>query len=183
MRVRLPLIELGLAVVYGYLWVELGFSVKLILYLVYSAIFAVVLITDLERRLILNMVTYPAILFAIVASFFTPGMTWQSSLAGGVIAFIFFLGLALVGNALFGSGALGGGDVKLAALVGLITGFPWVIEALVFIIIIGAAVSFFLLVTRLRGLRDYVPYGPFIIAGAFVTLLWGPAIADWFLMR
>ncbi|MBE9507635.1 MAG: prepilin peptidase [Chloroflexi bacterium] len=178
---RHPLVEIGLAVVYGYLWIELGLSVKLALYLVYSAIFAIIFITDLERRLILNVVTYPAILLAIVASFFMPGMTWQSSLAGGAIAFVFFFGLALVGNAIFGSGALGGGDVKLAAFVGLITGFPLVIEALMLTILIGAAISLILLAARVRGLRDHVPYGPFLIAGAFVTLLWGYPIADWFL--
>lgn len=180
-ELRHPLIEVGLAVVYGYLWIEIDPPVKLFLYLIYSAIFAVILITDFERRLILNVVTYPAILLAAVASFFTPGMTWQSSLAGGAIAFALFLGLALVGNAVFGSGALGGGDVKLAAFIGLIVGFPLVIEALMLTILIGAAISLILLVTRVRSLRDHVPYGPFLVAGAFVTMLWGYSLADWFL--
>ncbi len=178
---RHPLVEIGLAVAYGYLWIVLGPSVKLTLYLVYGAIFALILVTDVERRLILNVVTYPAILLAIVAGFFTPGMTWQSALGGGAIGFTFFLGAALVGNSVFGSGALGGGDVKLAAFVGLITGFPLVIEALVLGILIGAAISLILIVTRVRSLRDHIPYGPFIVAGAIVTLLWGYPIADWFL--
>jgi len=121
---RYPLVEIGLAVTYGYLWIVLGPSVKLILYLLYSAIFALILVTDIERRLILNVVMYPSLLLAFVTSFFTPGMTWWSALAGGALGFVFFLGAALVGNAFFGSGALGGGDVKLAAFVGLITGFP-----------------------------------------------------------
>ncbi|MCK4471467.1 MAG: prepilin peptidase [Anaerolineae bacterium] len=178
---RHPLVEIGLAVVYGHLWIVLGPSVKLILYLLYSTIFALILITDVERRLILNVVMYPSILLAIVASFFTPEMAWWSALAGGAIGFVFFLVAALVGNMLFGSGALGGGDVKLAAFVGLITGFPLVIEALVLTILIGAAVSLILLVTRVRSLHDHIPYGPFLIAGAVITLLWGYPIAAWFL--
>ncbi len=180
---RYPLIETGLAVAYGYLWIMLGPSVKLVLYLIYSATFALIFITDIERRLILNVVMYPSILLAFVASFFMPGMTWWSALAGGAIAFVFFLGAALVGNAIFGSGSLGGGDVKLAALVGLITGFPLVIEALVLTILIGAAASLILLVTRVRGPRDPIPYGPFLIAGAVITLLWGYPIAKWFIYR
>jgi len=178
---RRPLVEIGLAVAYGYLWIVLAPSVKLVLYLIYGAIFALILITDLEHRLILNVVMYPAMLLAIVASFFRPDMTWWSALAGGAIGFVFFLGAALVGNAFFGSGALGGGDVKLAAFVGLITGFPLVIEALVLALLIGAGVSLILLVTRVRGLRDYIPYGPFLIAGAILTLLWGYPVAGWFL--
>ena len=178
---RHPLVEIGLAVAYSYLWIVLAPSIKLVLYLTYSTIFALILITDLEHRLILNVVMYPAILLAIVAGFLMPDMTWWSALAGGAIAFVFFLGAALVGNALFGSGALGGGDVKLAAFVGLITGFPLVIEALVLALLIGAGVSLILLVARVRGLRDYIPYGPFLIASAILTLLWGYPIARWFL--
>lgn len=180
-RLRHPLVEIGLAATYGYLWLELGPSTKLALYSLYTAIFALVLITDLERRLILNVVTYPAILFAVAASFFTPGMTWQSSLIGGAIGFVFFLVVAMVGNAVFGSGALGGGDVKLAAFIGLIVGFPLIIEAITLTILIGAGVSLVLLITGARRLRDHVPYGPFLIAGAFITLLWGYPIANWFL--
>jgi leader peptidase (prepilin peptidase)/N-methyltransferase len=180
---RHPLTEVGLAVTYGYLWIVLGPSVKLALYVVYSTLFALILITDIEQRLILNVVMYPSILIAFVASFFTPGMTWLSSLAGGAIGFVFFLGAALVGNSIFGSGALGGGDVKLAAFVGLVTGFPLVIEALVLAILIGAAISLILLITRVRGLHDPIPYGPFLIAGAAITLLWGYPIAWWFIHR
>jgi leader peptidase (prepilin peptidase)/N-methyltransferase len=178
---RHPLVEIGLMVTYSYLWIVLGPSVKLALYLLYSAIFALVLITDLEHRLILNVVMYPAILLAIAAGFFAPDMTWWSALTGGAIGFAFFLVAALVGNAFFGSGALGGGDVKLATFVGLITGFPLVIEALVLALITGAGVSLLLLITRVRGLRDYIPYGPFLITGAIFTLLWGYPIAGWFL--
>jgi leader peptidase (prepilin peptidase)/N-methyltransferase len=193
-RLRHPLVEIGLGVTYAYLWINLGPvgtsaptgqcpSIKWILYALYSTIFVLILITDIERRLILNVVIYPAILFAVVASFFTPGMNWKSALLGGVLAFLFFLGAAVIGNRVFGAGALGGGDVTLATFIGLITGFPLVIVALLLTIIIGAAISLILLLTRVRGLRDYVPYGPFLVAGAMVTLLWGYSIAGWFLFR
>lgn len=180
---RHPLVEVGLAVTFGYLWLTLGPSMKLIPYLLYTAILTLILITDIERRLILNVVTYPAMLLAFVFSFFTPGITWWSALLGGAIGFTFFLGVALVGNNVFGSGAMGGGDVKLAAFVGLITGFPLIIEALLLTILIGAAVSSLLLITRVRSMRDYIPYGPFLVAGAMVTLLWGYPIATWFIYR
>ena len=180
-KLRHPLVELGVATAYVYLWIALGPSVKLVLHLLYTAILALILITDIERRLILNVVTYPAILLAIVASFFTPGMQWWSALIGGAVGFFFFLVAALVGNALFGAGALGGGDVKLAAFVGLITGFPLVIGALVLTVLIGAGVSLILLITRVRSLRDPIPYGPFLVAGGMVALLWGYSIAGWLL--
>jgi leader peptidase (prepilin peptidase)/N-methyltransferase len=170
---RHPLVELGLAVTFGYLWFSFGptVSVRLVLYLVYSTVFALVLVTDLERRLILNVVMYPSILFAIAASFFTPDMTWWSALIGGGIGFVFFLVAVVVGTAIFGSGALGQGDITLATFVGLITGFPWIIDALVLTILSGAAISLILLLTRVRNLRDPIPYGPFLIIGACITLI------------
>lgn len=180
---RHPLVEIGLAVAYGYLWIVFEPSVKLAFYFLYSAIFALILITDIERRLILNVVMYPAIVIALIANFVTRELVWWSPPLGGAIGFAFFLGAALVGNALFGSGALGEGDVSLAAFVGIITGFPLVIEALILTIVIGAAASFILLVTGVRGLHDHVPYGPFLVAGAVITLLWGYPIAEWFLYR
>jgi prepilin signal peptidase PulO-like enzyme (type II secretory pathway) len=178
---RHPLVEVGLAVAYGYLWIVLGPSVKLVFYCVYSTIFAVILITDIERRLIPNVVTFPAIAIALVAGLVMPGARWWSVLIGGAIGFTFFLLAYFVGTAIFGPLALGQGDITLALLVGIITGFPLVIEALVIAILVGAGISSILLITRVRGLRDPIPYGPFLVVGAIVTLLWGYPIAEWFM--
>jgi leader peptidase (prepilin peptidase)/N-methyltransferase len=179
--IRHPLVEIGLAVAYGYLWILLGPSVRFVFYLIYSAIFALILVTDIERKLILNVVTLPSILLAIVASFLMPGITWWNALLGGSIGFFTFLVLVVVGRLIFGSGALGEGDITLATFIGLITGYPLIIEALVLTTLVGAGISSVLLITRVRTLRDYIPYGPFLIIGATITLLWGYSIADRFL--
>ena len=188
-RWRHPLVEIGLAVSFGYLWFALGpydqpaQYVKLFFYLIYAAIFALILITDMERRLILHVVTFPAIAIAIIASFFLPDILPKAALTGGAVGFFTFLLLVIVGKIAFGSGAMGEGDITLATFVGLVTGFPLVIEALVLTTFIGAAISFVLLITRVRTLRDYIPYGPFLIIGAVITMLWGYPIADWYLRR
>lgn len=179
-RSRRPLIEIGLGLVYAYLGLTFGPSPTALFYGIYTAILAIVLITDLEHRLILNAVTYPAVIIGLIGSFFVRDVIWWSALIGGAIGLVFFFVAAVVGRAVFGAGALGGGDVKLAAFVGVITGYPLVIEAIVLTILIGAAVSLLLLVTRVRSLRDHVPYGPFLVSGALVTLLWGYPIAAWF---
>jgi len=181
-RLRRPLTEIGLGVLYAYLWMALGPSLELLFYGLYGAILALIVIIDLEHHLILNVVTYPAIALGLVGSFFVPDVTWRSALIGGGIGLVFFFLVAWVGEALFGAGALGGGDVKLAALIGVVTGYPLVIEAIVLTILIGAAVSLVLLITGIRSLRDHVPYGPFLVAGGMIALLWGFRIAEWFLI-
>ena len=186
-RWRWPITELGMAAIYVYLWLTLGRSadpddrITMALYMVYFAIFALILITDFERRLILNIVTYPAILFALVAGFFTPGLTWYSMLIGGAIGLLFFTFVVIIGAAVFGEGAMGQGDITLATLIGLIVGFPLIIEAILVAVIIGAAISLILIVFRVRGWKDYVPYGPFLIAGGVIAMLWGYPLAEWYL--
>jgi leader peptidase (prepilin peptidase)/N-methyltransferase len=182
-RWRYPLVEVGLATAYVYLWIVMDPSIKLVFYLLYAAIFALILVTDIERRLILNVVTFPAIGLAIVASFLQPDILPWNALAGGAVGLSIFLLLVIVGKRVFGSGALGEGDVTLATFIGLITGFPLIIEALVLTTLVGAGISLILLITRLRSLRDHIPYGPFLIVGATITLLKGYSIAEWFLHR
>jgi prepilin signal peptidase PulO-like enzyme (type II secretory pathway) len=181
--IRYPLVEVVLAFLFPFLYLRYGATVQFGFFAAYTAIFALAAVTDLERRLILNVVTVPAMALAIIGSFFSGQITWWSALLGGLVGYIFFLVAALVGNALVGPGAMGGGDVKLAAFVGLVTGFPLVVEALLLTILSGGLVSLFLLVTRIRSLRDPIPYGPFLIVGGWVTMLWGMQIASWFLHR
>ena len=138
-------------------------------------------LTDFERKLILNVVMFPAIILAIVASLLMPGILLWNALAGGAIGFLTFFLLVVIGKIVFGSGALGEGDITLATFIGLITGFPLVIEALVLTTLIGAGISLILLITRVRSLRDPIPYGPFLVAGGMVALLWGYSIAGWLL--
>jgi len=179
-RTRYPLVELATAFLFGFLFLRYGLTVRFGFFAAYTAILILIGITDFERRLILNVVTVPAMALAIVGSFFTGHLTWKGALIGGLVGYLTFLVLALVGNALVGPGALGGGDVKLAAFVGLITGFPLIIEAIVLTTLAGGVVSLLLLLTRLRRPKDPIPYGPFLIIGGWVTLIWGMEITRWF---
>lgn len=178
--IRYPLVELGLAFLFGFLYQKYGLTFRFLFFALYTTVFMLIAITDIERRLILNVVTIPAMALAILGSFFSGHITWKSALLGGVTGYVVLMAIVLLGHWLVGPGAMGGGDVKLAALIGLITGFPLVIEALLLGILAGGIVSLLLLLMRLRSLRDPVPYGPFLIIGGWVTMIWGMEIAQRF---
>ena len=178
---RRGLIETGLAAAYALLWISLGSSLRLILYLIYSTILALILVTDLERRRIPNVVVLPAIALGAVAPFFTPGLDPRSALTGGLIGFATYFLIALIGRVAYGSGAMGEGDVKLATFIGLVTGFPLVSVAIVVAILTAGLTGLILLVARLRDRRDPIPYAPFLVVGTAVAALWGPAILEAFL--
>jgi leader peptidase (prepilin peptidase)/N-methyltransferase len=150
--------------------------IKLILASFFTAVLLLVTVTDFEHRLIPNRAIIPAIAIAALVSplWFGPG--WYLALIGGAIGYGFFWLAVQLGDRWLGRGAMGWGDVKLAAFVGLITGFPGIITALVVTIIAGGVISLILLVTRVVNLRSGIPYGPFICLGGFITMLYGQQI-------
>jgi prepilin signal peptidase PulO-like enzyme (type II secretory pathway) len=76
--------------------------------------------------------------------------------------------------------ALGWGDVKLAFLIGMMTGFPQVLQALTLGILLGGLAAGLLLLTRVRRPKEYMPYAPYLAAGSILTLLRGQSIAAWY---
>ncbi len=76
---------------------------------------------------------------------------------------------------------MGMGDVKLGALVGLMTGFPLVFVAILLSWIGGGLLAAILLALKVKKLKDPIPSATFLTASAMVTLLWGQAIWQWYL--
>ena len=98
-------------------------------------------------------------------------------LIGTLIRWIPLIGLvggllALVGAMIFGADALGFGDVKLVAFIGSVVGIYKVaiVSALFLGVLFAGVVSLLLVVTRIRSMKDAIPYGPFLAAGALVVL-------------
>ncbi len=102
------------------------------------------------------------------------GSLANSMVAGGG-AFIIFFAIIM----LFPAG-MGGGDVKLAAVVGLLVGFPHVILALGLAMVSGGLLAIFLLLSRKMGRKDAMPFGPFLALSAVAVLLAGTDIVEWY---
>ncbi len=130
-----------------------------------GAFFLLVALIDLKYRLVLNVIVYPAIIAAVVGHL-AAGHNLTGILLGGILAFsIFFL------TAWLKPGQLGGGDVKLAALLGFTFGFPGILWVLILGGGTGAVVSLYLLFVRRQAAATSIPYAPFLCFGALVGLL------------
>jgi len=139
--------------------------------LVVRSVFVLVLVQviffDFEHRLILDRVMFPAMgLAAIVSLFHSP---WWGGLAMGLAAGLLFLVIALVGAAIFRTEALGFGDVKLALFLGLLLGWPYVFQGLLYGVFF-AAVGAVVFIVWNRTLKGTIAYGPYLAAGALVML-------------
>lgn len=163
------IVELLTALLFAYLWGRYGLSWRLLELAFYTSILLLITLTDLRHRLVLNVVVYPAIPFTLLIRLLSPHPVIPSALLGGVAGLVLFLVVMLVGR-----GALGAGDVKLAALIGVVVGFPEVLWALALGIVAGGVGALVILITRRGGLKSYMPYAPFLCLGAMLVLLYYP---------
>jgi leader peptidase (prepilin peptidase)/N-methyltransferase len=136
----------------------------------YLAALVLLLATDLDQRLLPDVITLPAIPFALVFSLagLNP-LVPASALPLAALVAIAVPALLLLISIPFGKGAFGGGDVKLLLSVGLMAGPFRMMSGVVWGILLAGLVLVVLLVLRRITLKTYVPFGPFLIAGA----VWG----------
>lgn len=119
-------------------------------------------------NIVISSLLDPSLPISFLLSAFVLNVGWSSSLLGGGLAFSFLLIPHLVYR-----GGMGGGDVKLAGLMGLALGFPTVLIALLIAVLSSGLLASFLLLFRIRGRKSAIPFGPFLSASTFLSLVWG----------
>lgn len=172
----------------GLVWVH-GLTPRVALAMLASLPLVMVLVTDLETKLIPNRIIWPSLgVMLALGMLFGPAVPdigswgWGDVLLGSGFGFALFWVLVTVGVALLGEGALGGGDVKLAAYLGAVVGWPLIIVALLLAFVLGGVGALAVLVSRRGSLRTAIPYGPYLVAGGIIVLLYGVEIVRWYLV-
>ena len=175
----------GLCVLLFFLFAwQLGLQRLLFIDSVYVAILVQVLAFDLKTRYILDLVMFPSWAIAFGLAFLTPWTPyatwpwpdWRTAPVAALIGGGVFLLLYLGGQFVFGTEAFGFGDVKLAVFIGMATGLSnlRMVHALLYGVFLGGFVAIILLITRIRGLKEAVPYGPFLVIGTLIILFTQP---------
>ena len=161
-RAHIPLrvfwVELGTGILFAFLIWYYGLKPELIVSLFYGCILIVLAVIDLEQKLILNKIVYPAVFIAIIINIFLPDFGLKNflfGLLGGAIGFVILLIPALIY-----SKGMGWGDVKMAGLIGFMVGYPRIFVAVLGSVILGRMVRAFLLVTKKKGRKEGIPFGP-----------------------
>ena len=170
---RSPIVETIMAAFFGLLVYYFSLGTQSAIFAFYIAIFTLIFFIDLERGIIPNRVIYPAASVAVLLSFFLPEVGLVRALIGGILGFGLLFGIYLAAR-----GGMGGGDVKLAGLIGLAAGFPAVVPSLLLACLGGGVTASVLLGLRRKRRRDPVPFGPFLAVGALAGLLWGTQMVE-----
>ena len=188
---RLLWVEIGSGLLLAFVYWRYGLSVDFAITAGYCYLFIVLMVIDLEHKLILNKIVYPAMIVALLISILLPlngifltqsriiPLPWPQAVdgvIGGAVGFAFLLIPALIYR-----GGMGWGDVKMAGLIGLVTGFLLVFVAMLMGVILGGLVAGILLALRKKRRKEPIPFGPFLAVATIVALLWGNNILSWYL--
>ncbi len=162
-------IELLTALLFAYVWLRFNRIDMWLAMSVVCAFFILIALIDLKYRLVLNVMIYPAAVLAVFVQMFVARTDLMAVIIGGAFGLSIFLAAAWLRP-----GDLGGGDVKLATLIGLIFAFPLGLWALFIGIVAGGLAAIGLLMTRRLTAKSHIPYAPFLCLGALIALLYNP---------
>jgi leader peptidase (prepilin peptidase)/N-methyltransferase len=177
--VRYPVVELVTAAVFIAHYYVFGWTPLLAVRLVFASSLVALFAIDLEHHLLPDAITLPGIVVGLLASLFLPPGIRDALigiLAGGGV-------LWLIGEAYYryaGEEGMGGGDVKMLAMIGAFLGWKLVIVTLVFSSIAGAVIGLAVIAIRRGGMKYALPYGTFLSVAALVASLYGEQIVHWY---
>jgi leader peptidase (prepilin peptidase)/N-methyltransferase len=133
---------------------------------------------DLRHQIIPDVITLPGIVAGLLSSLALGRIAWLDSLIGIAVGGGIFLAIILASG-----GGMGGGDMKLGAMLGAFLGWKLGLLALLLGVLSGGAVAVWLLLARRKGRKEAIPFGPFLALGGAVSLLWGEPLLAWYLGR
>ena len=178
--IQYPLVELLTGIIYLIIYLIYGLSIQSLIYIILSSALIIIAFIDLNEQIVPDVISLPGIGAGLILSFFVPYISFINSVLGVFVGGGIILIIGLVGSAIFKKEAMGGGDVKLAAMVGAFLGWKYVILALFLGFFIGALAGIFLVLSKIKNREDMVPFGPFIALGSFITILCGEKILVWY---
>lgn len=175
---RVLVVEIAGGVLALFSFVFYGPTIAALLAMTYASFFLVLSIMDIEHRQVYALIVLPALTAAAIGSLWWPPAGGPTgALLGAAIAGIPYALLYAVAGRIYGAGkGMGLGDVKVALLLGLVTGFPGALVGLYAAILAGGAIGVALLLAGKRRRRDAVPTVPILAVGALVGYLWQQGI-------
>jgi leader peptidase (prepilin peptidase)/N-methyltransferase len=177
---RYPIVEIVTMAVFVGHYLVIGPDILLVPRLLFACMLIALFAIDLEHHLLPNAITLPGIVVGLAFSFLLPPGPLSSIigiLVGGGV-------LWLIGEAYYryaGQEGMGGGDVKMLAMIGAFLGWQLTIVTLVLSSIAGSLVGILVLAIRRGGMKYALPYGTFLALGALVASLAGADILDWYI--
>ena len=179
--IQYPVVEFLSGLIYLIIYLTYGLSIQSLIYIFLSSALIIIAFIDLNEQIVPDVISLPGIVIGFIISFFVPYISFVNSALGVLVGGGIILIIGLAGSAIFKKEAMGGGDVKLAAMIGAFLGWRYIIISLFLGFFLGALAGIILILSKIKSREDVVPFGPFIVLGSLITLLWGEKIISWYI--
>ena len=171
-----PLMEFITGALFAISFWKIGFELELIIAILFMSLLVIITVSDIAYMLIPDKVLLPIGALLLVLRLFIPLDPWWDSLLGAALGFGILLLIAMLSK-----GGMGGGDIKLFFVIGLVLGVSGTLMTLFFASLIGSIAGIFMLRIKNQGRKTPVPFGPSIALGAVIVYFWGDALLGWYM--
>ena len=177
---RYPMVELlgGLLALGTYL--KFGLTVEALIYYAFCSILLVVTFIDLDHRIIPDFITLPGIPICFAAAFALPDVTYIEALLGILIGGGSLFAVAWMYNLITKKEGMGGGDIKLLAMIGAIVGWQGVLFTIFVASLVGTLAGMAVMLQSRKGMKLAVPFGPFLSIGSITYIFFGTSLISWY---
>jgi leader peptidase (prepilin peptidase) / N-methyltransferase len=174
---RYPLVEAATAALFLIAWIIFaGDLAGFVIAAIFVAALVAITVIDLRHQIIPDAITLPGIVVGLAASIAAGRISWLDAVLGVLVGGGVFVVIIVVSR-----GGMGGGDLKLGAMLGAFLGWQALLVALFVAVMLGGISAVALLVSGRLARKDAIPFGPFLALGGVVALFWGGQIIAWYL--
>ncbi len=163
------------------LFMKFGLSLSYLFYFLFVAALIVITVIDLYHQIIPDVISLPGIGVGLIASIIIPQMTFFNSLTGILLGGGSLFLVATIYQWLFKREGMGGGDVKLLAMIGAFLGWKAVILTILLSSLVGSITGIIVMILKGKDFKYAIPFGPFLSFGAVVSLFYGENVIRWYL--
>ena len=172
--IRYPIIELITGLSFSLSYVAYGISYLTLIGMILASICIIVAMIDIDTMEIFDRFHVMILILGLIMLLITP-LPWIDHVIGFFIISVPFYIIAIITN------GIGGGDIKLVAVAGLLLGYQSMLVAFIFASVIGGSVAVYLLATKQQNRKSLIAFGPYLCIGIYLAYLYGAQIWTWYM--
>jgi len=177
---RYPAVELISGAFALGVYLKYGIRFDALIYYAFIATLLVITFIDIDHQIIPDVITLPGIPIFFAASFALMQITFVESIIGILVGGGSLFLVAWLYHLLTKKEGMGGGDIKLLAMIGAVIGWKGVIFTIFVASAIGTLVGMLIIIKTRKTMKLAVPFGPFLAIGAITYILFGPQLINWY---
>ena len=177
---RYPMVEILSGAFAFLISLKFGISIEGLIWYAFTSVLLLITYIDHDHQIIPDVITLPGIPIAFLASLFLPQISWLESVLGILIGGGILYLIAVLYTLLTKKEGMGGGDIKLLALIGAAIGWKGVLFTIFLASLVGAVSGILVMIQQKGNFKLAVPFGPFLSIGAISYIFFGMELISWY---